>query len=116
LADNGYVVLINKHYKKGNPKTGKNTEYTVDGVISDLKSPKSNPANGFHHAVEQKLTEFVCNLNNISLEKAIKGFDNGFRFQDKIEKVIVIYNNKVKEISKKNYIDGSYIDILKKMY
>jgi hypothetical protein len=118
LADNGYVVLINKHYKKGNSETGKNAEYTVDGVISDLKSPtKLNSIKStFSNAKDQKITEFVCNLVlEHSYENIKEGIELGFYHNEPINKVVFIKGKKIVIITRKMWINGAYKNAIKNL-
>ncbi|MCS7018301.1 MAG: hypothetical protein RMJ87_04130 [Cytophagales bacterium] len=83
LAENGYIVQINRHVE------GKKTELTINGAISDLKKPdKVGPAgikNGFASAQEQKIHHVVIAIQKMDALEIMCGLRNGFTFSKKIE-------------------------------
>lgn len=118
LADYGHQIVINRHYKKGDPEYRKNAEYTINGNRSDLKTPTklNSIGNGFSKAQKQRLNEFVCHLQlNHSYENIIEGLDKGFTYNDEIEKVIFIKKICVEEISRQHWIDLKHFEIIRRL-
>lgn len=118
LANNGYRVMINRHYKKGDPEYGKNAEYTINEIRSDLKTPAKLESikSTFSNAEKQLVNEFVCKLALPHTEnQIIDGVQLGFFHNKLIQKVIFIKNKKVVQITRNQWIDGSYKNEIKKL-
>lgn len=118
LANNGYRVIINRHFKKGNPETGKNAEYMVNEEMSDLKTPTKPTSikSTFSNAEKQLINEFVCKLELPHTEnQIIDGVQLGFFHNKLIQKVIFIKNENVVQITRNQWIDGSFKIEIKKL-
>ncbi len=113
----GLPVVIREHLEI---EGSKNPEYLIMEEISDLKTPKkltdTSIANQFQKAQErQNLNQLVLNITlDYDRETLLKGIDRGFRNRKKIDKVLMIYKEKVFWITRQDYDDGIINDLIEK--
>ncbi|WP_420582075.1 phage portal protein family protein [Reichenbachiella sp.] len=111
MAKNGYAVEILEHVEDGTP----NPEFRVNGILSDLKSPKTPYGldTRLRSALKQGLNNVVYEVAaTTQLDELTKGLRRGFHNRRGIEWVDVVYDKKVVRIDREMFLNG---EILKEL-
>jgi SPP1 gp7 family putative phage head morphogenesis protein len=103
---------------------GKNPEYLINGLVSDLKTPKnySGISNGFSHAKKQNVNsiviDFTKNFENLDVELIFRILNGKYKggMERSIRECFLIYKNKVVKITAKDFVDSNVaLNLIKKL-
>lgn len=106
LAEKGYAVEIREHVHQDNIK---NPELALNGRLTDLKSPEKvgGIRNAFDKARKQGLDQVVIEVNSRWKKDQIrKRLDDGFFYNEEIEKAVLIWKGEVIEFSREDWLNG----------
>jgi hypothetical protein len=99
----GDGVVIREHLG-----TGRNPEFEINGITSDLKTPAGKESGikyRFRSARKQGLDNLVLELDGYSIEAATEGLKRGFR-NHSVNEVRVIFSGKVVMVTRADYEKG----------
>ncbi len=116
MAKNGYAVEIRKHIEDGTP----NPEFLINGVLSDLKTPKKP------YSLDSRLQKAVKKqgLNNVvykikgspTIEEINNGLKRGFTNRKKIEWIDIVNKSKTLRITREMYSNRAILKELRKIW